>query len=136
MTTHTFHAAAVNIGAAIEPLNPHAGLTKAVTIVGADRVREITARLKAYDGSLIDVCLADLSAGWSTASSPIAPAINHLRELGQTAILTAIAANLLVKSATGRYNVDALNALSPGVRAMAGLPSHAEIEAALPVAGG
>ena len=127
--TISFPANVLSVGAAIEPLDPPSGLRRALAIVGEMKIRSISETLAAYQGRPVDEVLGDIAGAWSTASQPMMPAINHLRTLGASAVVTALAARLFVKSDEG-YNVAALAALSPGVRALTGLPTSSEIELA------
>lgn len=128
-TTLSFPACAASIGEALDPQNPVAGLTKAVAIVGEARVRSIAETLLTFNGCPVNQVLSTLSASWHTKHA-MAPAIQYLRELGPTAVMSAMAARLFAKT-DGGFNVAALDAIVPGVRVLSGLPSRSEVEAAL-----
>lgn len=132
-TTLSFPASAACIGAALDSQNPVAGLKKAIAIVGEARVRSIAETLLTTSACTVNQALSALSASWHT-SQPMAPAIQHLRELGPTAVVSAMAAFLFAKSDDG-FNLSALDALPPGIRALSGLPSRSEIETARRTAG-
>jgi len=129
MAVLTFPVYATYIGSAIDPANPIDGLAKAVSVAGETRVRAITEVLRKFDGAAVNQVLTVLSASWHT-SQPLGPAIDHLRNLGPEATMTALAARLLAKAGTG-FNAAALDAITPAVRCLAGLPSSTEMKAAI-----
>lgn len=133
MTVLTFPRSAEYLGGALDPSNPIAGLTKAVAIVGEARVRSIAETLLSYNGVLLDRVLSVLSATWYT-DQPMRPAIDHLRELGSDAVVRAMAASLFARVDGGGFNLNALDAIAPGVRALSGLPTRTEIDKARLVA--
>lgn len=130
--TLIFPACALPIGEAIDPHNPADGLAKAVAIVGEARVRSIAETLSKFDGRTVNQALSTLSASWST-TQPMRPVIDYLRDLGPTAVMSATAARLFAQAGNG-FDLAALAAITPAVRLLAGLPSKAEIEAAMEAA--
>ncbi len=133
MTVTTYPGEARYLGAAIDPLDQEAGLKKAISICGEERVRRIAEQLSTYNGRPIEKLLSDLSAAWYS-SQPMAPALKHLKEFGADVMLTVMSARMFARLPGNSFNPTALDALSPGVRALSGLPTRTEIDKARLVA--
>ncbi|MDP2821373.1 MAG: hypothetical protein Q8O52_01655 [Sulfuritalea sp.] len=130
MTTISFPACAIYVGRAVDPSDSTAGLGKAVAAVGEARVRVIVERLADYDGRRLDDVVGELASGWHS-SAPMIPALKVLREAGPLTAMAAVAARLLAGKDGNTFSLNGLNALAPAVRALAGLPSVAEVDAAM-----
>jgi hypothetical protein len=118
---------AIFIGHAFNPLQPGAGLQSAVDLVGLDRVRQVAELLVTFDGTPV-TRLTDMVALCWCSSTPMGPVLAVLRGFEQNAAMTVLAASAVARTEKGIASA-ALERLAPGVRALAGLPSKAEIDA-------
>ena len=126
LTTDAFPPTWVHVAMAIDPLDCARGFQKAVNILGVDRVRNISEMLMRFDGHPAGLLIDSIVMSWRSAA-PILPAVHLFKQLTPAALLSVMAA--VAMSGDGRtFNSAVLEAITPSVRALAGLPSVDQVK--------
>ena len=133
MDTLTFPGSARYIGMAIDPADESTGLSKAVAALGETRIREIVEQLVVVGDQHPTAIIGTIASDWRT-SAPLGSALAALTQAGPITVMTCAAARLLADRRGDVFNKDALDLLAPAIRTLAGLPSAAEVAAAMAAA--